>query len=322
MINRTKIKNVVQKSQISRNFYNSYLKSKIYLYFKLLNLENIKDIALDVLGIEFTSICDLKCKWCSLDNSRAKGFMEPKLFKKILDDISQSDIKIKHITLHHAGETLLHPKFREMLEILGEKKKNTPNFPYISLLTNATTLDDNKINAILETNSIDWMRFSIDGGNKKDFEAIRRGAKWENVLSNVNKFLDKNKKTGKNIKTSILCLMTNPSKQVSEEFKKLLEKVDEYRINPPHNWDGSKNLGLKSKSIKGGCWRALKSMAILWDGRVVPCCADLNGRGIIGDLKTQKLYKVYLGKERLEILNKMKNNQRSKIELCKNCSNF
>lgn len=321
-MNEMYIKNIIQKNKFFRNLYNNYLKSKIYVYFKFLDIEKTKDINLDVLGIEFTSICDLNCKWCSLDDSRPKGYMDPELFKKILEKVSQPNAHIKHIPLHHSGETLLHPKFREMLEILSNKRKNTPNFPYVSLLTNATVLDDNKIKAILETDAIDYIRFSIDGGNKKDFENIRRGAKWYKVLYNVNNFLNKNKETGKNIKTAIFSITPNPYKNMSKEFKELVKKVDEYKITLPHNWDGSKDLGLKFEPLKGGCWRALRSMDILWDGRVVPCCIDLNGRGIIGDLKTQTLSEIYHGKERKDILNKMKNKQRDEIELCKNCNNF
>ena len=145
------------------------------------------------LNIEFTSICDLQCKMCALDRSQPKGFMDEKLFEKILNEITASDqLKVENISLWLGGETLLHPKFSRMLEILSFKRNEVKDFPYVTLLTNATSLQGKRADALLGTDAIDCILFSIDGGTKESFESLRRGAKWENVLKNIREFLSKN----------------------------------------------------------------------------------------------------------------------------------
>jgi len=322
-----KLKNFADTSRIGGFLHKIYMREKTNRKFKKLNLNRlrfVKGMNLDTLGIEFTSICDLNCRWCSLDRTKRKGFMRIELLEKLLKEIVKKEHKIKTLALHHAGETTLHPKLKEMLNLIGKYKKEHLNFPKVSLLTNANQLTGEKSKIIIDSNAIDWMRFSVDGGNKKDFEYMRRGAKWERILKNVQNFLNMN--NGK-ISTSIFTILNN-HKKFSKEFLELVKKVDEHKIVFPHNWGGEikfeKNKHKTSTTLTkyelGGCARALHSITILWSGEVVPCCIDLNGKEIIGDLNKKTLLEIYRGEKRINILNKMKKNKRFEIKLCKNCS--
>ncbi len=296
-----------------------------YYYYKF-KLSSKSEAKIRVLNLEFTSCCDLKCKWCILDNSRKKGFMDIKFFEQILGEvINEPRIEVEEIALHNAGEALLHPKFKDMLKVLGEKKQearlNGKKFPYILFLTNAMQLTEDKIKAVLECDAIDFVRFSIDGGTREKFEDIRKGAKWDTVLNNVKNFIKLNKESGKNLRTGIISIIDR-DQELAPEFQELIKEV-EYMPRPPHNWDGSKDLGLTNgfgiKPKKGFCHFIFKNLAILYDGRVVPCCADLNARGVVGDLNKENLYDIYYGEKRLEMIRKMRNGLRHEIELCRNC---
>lgn len=185
MIKHLKLKNMVDTSKPLGYLHRIYMRRKTNKKFKELDLEDIKRLDLNVLGIEFTNVCDLNCIWCPLERKRT-GFMKIELLRKILEEVVKEENKITNIALHHGGETTLHPGFEEMLDLIKEYK--TSNFPKVSLLTNANQLTKEKSKIIIDSNAIDWMRFSIDGGNKEDFEYIRRGAKWERVLENTNNF--------------------------------------------------------------------------------------------------------------------------------------
>ena len=43
-------------------------------------------LTLEWLNLEFASICNLRCKWCSLDHDKPKQFMSRELLAKVLDD--------------------------------------------------------------------------------------------------------------------------------------------------------------------------------------------------------------------------------------------
>ncbi len=319
-----RLKNITDTSRFLGYLHKIYMKRKTGKKFKKLNLNHIKfskGLDLDVLGIEFTNVCDLNCIWCPLDRIR-KGFMKIELLKKILKDVVKKENKIKNIALHHGGETTLHPKLKEMLDLIREYKIKNPNFPKISLLTNANQLTKEKSKAIIDSKVVDWMRFSIDGGNKEDFEHIRKGAKWERVLGNVHNFLNINK----GISTSIFTILKD-KKKFSKEFLKLVSRVDEHKVVFPHEWRGEIkieknkykiNTALSKREV-GGCSRAFGSMDVLWDGRIVPCCTDLNGEGVIGNINENSLLEVFKGRRRIFILDKMKRGRRFEINSCKNC---
>lgn len=175
---------------------------------------------------------------------------------------------------------------------------------------------------ILKSNALDDVSFSIDGGNKKDFEYIRRGAKWEKVLKNANDFIDLKNQLGKEVKVGIRSIFIKKP-NYSHEFRELIEKVDNYWPIKPHDWDGSKkftDLKIKKEPRRSFCNFIFRNLVILWDGRVSPCCSDLNGRGIIGNFKKQSIRQIYFCKARKTMIEKMARGQRQKITLCQNCT--
>ncbi len=335
---KEKAKNVLDnpRNAITKGVSKYYKENKddykyLFLYYsnRINSYLRIFRTRIGVLNIELTSLCNLNCRSCSLDRKR-KDFMDLSFFKKVLDQILSERIKIKEIALFNAGESLLHPRFGEFLKVIEEKKEefrlHGKEFPFVSIVTNSTRLDKWK-HEILTTNALDHIRFSVDGGTKKDFEYNRRGAKWEDVLKKINKFLDENEKT-RRMKTTVYSLISSKAK-VSKEFSDLIKRVDVYVPRTPHNWDGKQELDIKIKEMakkggqfkprKGFCDIILNSVVILSDGRVTPCCVDINAKGVLGDLKEKNFLDIYYGKERQDMLKRMRVNKRQDIDLCKNC---
>ena len=274
------------------------------------------------LNIEFTSVCDLKCKMCSLDRTQPKGFMDVVLFEKILNEINTSNqIEVENISLWLGGETLLHPNLSKMLEVLALKRNEARDFPYVTLLTNANSLHGKTTDVLVNADAIDSILFSIDGGTKESFEALRKGAKWEKILRNIREFLKKNNELGKRIRTGMVSII-DPKTECSDEFLSLKRSVDEFLPRDFHNWDGSIELplGIRARVQKTGlCYPIMRQMAIHWDGRVSPCCIDLNTRGPMGDLRDQTLYTIYHSHQRKSMIHKMLKGLRREIPLCRHC---
>ena len=308
---------------------------KIFRYNKIRKalLRRRYKMALDALHIEFTSSCNLHCLMCPIgvgSEEAKRGFLDVDLFKKIVNYITEArDIRIESIFLWQGGEILLHPKLKEMLYLLGNAKKNCRKPPKICFLTNVALLTKEKAEYILDSDSIDEVYFSIDYGNKKGFEEMRKGAIWEDVIKKANDFIDLKDKKGKKITTGIFCITSLDDKDLvfSNDFLNLVSRIDYFHPRESHNWDGSQaslNLGRyaasDTKPKKGLCGRIESVMAVLANGLVVPCCQDLLGRGVIGDLNKEGLLDVYNGEKRKKMIELLRNNMRDKVELCKNCT--
>ena len=283
------------------------------------------------LNVEFTSCCNLRCRMCITAHGfppERRGFMDLNFFKRLVDLIyDDNNVCIEYFGLWLGGELLLHPKFTEFLFYLGEKRKETKKkVPYVRMLTNATLLQGKKMHSIIDSQAVDEVFFSVDCGKKEDFEYMRTGAKWDEILGNINQFIELNNAQKKRIITGIHSIIRLDEGNYDKEFLNLIKKIDFFHPRMAHNWNGHRELELgryEDNNISrntGLCGGVQVGFCVTWDGLAVPCCGDLMAQCVIGDLNKENLYDIYYGDKRKQLISALKNNRRDMIELCKNCA--
>jgi sulfatase maturation enzyme AslB (radical SAM superfamily) len=282
------------------------------------------------INVEFVNYCDMRCRWCSLDQNQEKSIMRKETLRKLLDNIL-SDIKfssIRTLNLFNGGETLLHPDVMGMLDIIKEyKHKFTEKgrlFPVVSLLTNGMSLNERLAGDLIHTEVVDLIRFSIDGGSKEKYEAIRINARWDIVTKNIKKFIELNQ--GR-VKTGIICIIEyGKAKNVqwmTSEFQEVCGWVDHVELRYPHDWMGDVSVEGYKKTFKNFCYFLIHNLVILPNADVVICCGDLNGtKGVAGNLYENNLYEIYNSAKRKKIINNLLSGRRNQIELCRDCSGY
>ena len=67
------------------------------------------------------------------------------------------------------------------------------------------------------------------------------------------------------------------------------------------------------------CWKMWHSCVITWDGEVVPCCFDKDAKYSMGNAFETDLKDIWYN-ENYHDFRKNLLNSRSKIDICKNCS--
>ena len=116
------------------------------------------------------------------------------------------------------------------------------------------------------------------------------------------------------------------------EFRELFERIDEVSLRHPHNWDGSAELGVDDRDYerhaakmlakKKVCYFLVKDLVVLPEGDVTVCCADLNSRGVIGNVRDSSLREVYFSHKRQLMLHLFENGRKNDIDLCRTCTGF
>ena len=315
-------------------------------------------ISLDWLNIEFSSRCNLRCKWCSLDFDKPSVHMDEALLGKALDELfATGNSAVGEIALHNGGETLLHPRLPSMLAVIAGRRAGRASFPAVSLLTNGVLLNEAKSTVILSSGAIDLLRVSVDGGSVAAFEEIRTPARWSRVRDNIHQFVSLNNAAPRRIKTGVICVVP-PDRPLTidwmeAEFRDVLLAVDSYELRHPHNWDGSRELGLAPKAAPAQaatlqlfgmgrsllrqardviarpvapehpvCKFLLSELVLLPDGRVTVCCADLNARGVIGDLGESSLREIFDSAGRASMIDAFRRGRKSSIPLCRDCAGY
>lgn len=304
-----------------------------YNYYYQWGLQKNTASSLEEINIEFSSECNLRCKFCSLDHLKPKTYIEESTLEHFLKNLitDRRFQNVKRIQLFNAGETLLHPKKIELLALIKTYKEQAIQkglkFPEVHILTNGMLLRERVSKAIIDLDIIDVMRMSLDGGTPEAFETMRERAKWNVFYQNFKDFVTYNTLKNANIKvwtTSII-----PENQsfdlgwMHPEFSELLLLADSYELRRLHSWAGEiDGVTTKNKSYKIGCTLAMNQMVLLPNGDVTVCCSDLNSRGVIGNLLQTNLYEIYASKERRRYLDLLYKNQKNALDLCKDCETF
>ena len=305
-----------------------------WLYYKT-NLIKSKS-SITEINIEFVSYCNLRCTLCSLDHDKPKIRMSEETLKHFFEDfISDPHFRsVKTIHLYNAGEVLLHPRLEAMLDIVKLYKQKAKEkgifFPQIALLTNAIVLNEKNSTTIINSGVLDYIRFSMDGGSKEMFEVMRERAKWDVFVKNITHFCELNNNSARKIPTGIITLVEYKNKLntkwMSEEFKKLLSMVDGYELRYAHNWGGEVEIeelkNKKKKTYKVGCSLLMHQLVLLPNGDITVCCADLNSKGVIGNVLNESLRTIYNKPQRKDMLKKFMQGKKKEIDLCKDCETF
>ena len=67
------------------------------------------------------------------------------------------------------------------------------------------------------------------------------------------------------------------------------------------------------------CSQLWERLTVYWTGEVVPCTADINGRRVVGNLRSQSIKEVWNSDELLSMRNLHRERKFHEIELCARC---
>jgi len=293
------------------------------------------DYPFKLQNLELTNKCPMKCIMCvrTYKMTRSQGFMDIRVFKKIIDEISGLDAPFIHeegFWLHHFGESLLHPEFDKMLRYCYEKgvKAGLSVNPLVMGKKIAKRLIDARPNLLY---------FSLDGHDDESFYKIRGvpnayGKSKENILY----FLEIKKEVGSKIK-AIISMIDFPKNRDSIDkmfdYWRKMEGIDEVYLKPFLVWTGevekikrlvfesSKSSDVDPVEERGGrvkCYYPWSSMSITWDGDVVPCCNDYDKKYVLGNVKDRSLSEIWNG-GKMQQLRKEFLSGNVENPLCKKC---
>ena len=288
-----------------------------------------------ILILDTTNHCNAKCSWChNPDLKYPKGVMSQKLFEKIIRDYAQYKGDIWFATF---GEPFMDKNILNRIEFT----RKFDSIENITILTNALLLSSDNVKRLIDL-KVD-IEISLDEINKDMFETVKQ-IDFDKVIKNILFLLDANQRTGSPIRVIIRMKTLQTEKEVKEaklyqQIKELGAYVDLTPVATSDsiaNWGGNfdksqffknyfpgltlngnyKNYNVKNNAPCSQLWR---NLVVMWDGKVVLCCVDMEGKVVLGDLNKNSILEIWKG-EKIETVRKLfKNRSKSKIPLCKKC---
>ncbi len=172
--------------------------------------------------IETTRGCNLQCQVCGLSHYRVKaGHMSLENFERVLNQLSG----VQEVMLQGLGEPLLNPDFVEIVRAAKTRGLRTDTSTNGTLLTT-------EISAGLIEAGLDLMSVSIDGTTPETYERIRRGARFDPVIKNVQRMAELKQKRGVNHpKLNIGYILTNHNYHQLPDLVNLAADIGVEEIN-------------------------------------------------------------------------------------------
>jgi len=225
------------------------------------------DKKMKLFQLELTNYCNAECSFCNNKiMKRKKGFISLKTVRKVIKLIKN---KQESIDLVHYGESLLHPKFFEIVKLFSDEKIKTGIYTNGKLLTSENI--DKIANSQLAEICISMNYFNP----RKEVEELVKKKKGSITVV----FL----KTPKGFDTKKDALSNDDMLEFIEWAEKIgiRYRIDNYfnpvRINGKY--------GCADKYNNGDCLMRKRKQAIcLWNETLIGCKKDYDSKDPIGKL--------------------------------------
>jgi radical SAM protein with 4Fe4S-binding SPASM domain len=262
---------------------------------------------------------------------RNLGKMSIDTYYNLINDIGKD---IFFILIYHQGEPYINEHFFDFVKIAKEKNI------YVTTSTNGHFFTEGNISRTLES-GLDSMIVSLDGITQESYAKYRIGGHLETVITGVRHIIKERKRRRSripNIALQFLVMKHNepeiPSmKELAKETgadRLLIKNIEVQSLQEAEEWlpeqeqfrryfyDGKKLI------VKGAdkkyCSRPWLSTLINWDGVVVPCCFDKNGKYPLGNINQGEPFrKIWQDKAYVNFRQQLLDDRKS-IDICRNCN--
>ncbi len=239
------------------------------------------------LVLESTNACNANCSMCSREAlSRKTGKMDFPLFKKIVEDARRTNISTFQLSFY--GECLLDAQLAEKIKYIHATIPDA----WVQIVTNGSLLTYENSSGLLEA-GISEIRVSIEGNNKNEYETIRRGLKFDqlvNNLSDLKKLRDAKKSNKTRIVVTGLNLKEFPLDEV--EYKKFWAKyADIVHVRDEHLLNLEKKESFLQKVLP--CDHLFTMLPVHSDGQCTICIYDWYGKAVYNTLANNTIRRVW-----------------------------
>jgi len=281
--------------------------------------------------MELTTRCNSKCSYCPrpqfvkekrLPSNRDLPFS---IYIEFLEKLWKSNVDFSGQFIYGGmGEPTLYPDFEDALDFAKFQFPKSETF----LMTNGITL---KAMASKLIGKLDGLSVSLNTFNRETYRNFNRVDRFNQVVSNIEYFLEK--KGNKKPATRIQILIMDSNRNVYQKFQKhwmpQLNSNDMLTYERFHNFVGQINVEDYSSTTPQTnlkpCLELFESLYVLSNGNLYPCCAGAvadclldHGGLLIGNIR-EDLGEVFNG-VRLERLRELHKRDRQKtISACAGC---
>lgn len=288
---------------------------------------DLKEI--EVLSIEFASVCNLDCAYCFLDRKNGRPhYLDPAIYRKLITEIAGNPAySVRTMEWPISGDFFMNKRWREFLDITRRAMDEHPNFrPWVVLNDNMMLFTPDRIEAVLDSGVVHQIICSLDGRDRESAERMRPGARYETLLAHIHALVDASHARGNKVVieinngTDALCRHV----PIDPIMQAVFDRVDRVRSWTPVKWNDSFTINDDSDGgavpKPGYCQFVTNAVGLSTSGKLIKCCMDLQESTAYADFTASTLEQLWRGPERLAFMEKMGQGKRCELPGCATCS--
>ncbi len=257
------------------------------------------------VDIETASTCNMDCPMCYRRQLKETGQMRPELFRRVVDECAAENVF--SIRLSWRGETLTHPRIKELIAYACER------VPNVSFLTNAFYINEEMAACFIDC-GVSYVAVSFDGIGAI-YEKVRAPANFEENRTRVGRLKRMREERGARKPQIRLCTIWPAVRDDPEAYTRSMGPVSDYMVcNPYINFMGP--MRLKPDFI---CQYPWERLVVGFNGDV-QCCTGWEADDIIlGNAAEQSLRDMWRS-ERMDRIRRLHaEGRRMELGSCARC---
>ncbi len=288
-----------------------------------------------VLTIEPTNLCNLRCPLCTTgagEMERPGGRLSLDTFRRLLDLLGDH---VFFLLIYHQGEPYMNKHFFDFIRLAKQKGI------YVTTSTNGHFFTPANVEKTIES-GLDSMIISVDGVTQESYARYRVGGALGRVIEGTRRLLQARRRSGSRtplVALQFLVMRHNEEeiprmKQLARELgvdRFLVKTIEVRTLAEARTWLPDREafrryevrgdaFVVKGVSKKQNCPRLWLSTLMNWDGSIVPCCFDKNGRYRVGRIHRVEDFRAIWKGEALQAFRRQHLHHRQSIDICRNCN--
>ena len=252
------------------------------------------------INFESSTACNARCTFCPrYDMTRKMGQMSDELFHKIIKEGKEAGVRRYSPFMN--GEPFVFPRIWKWLDYMEKEGVQ------VGLYTNAEYLD---VDRILKYKNIWYISCSINAATKETHKKVMRGPDFDVCVKKTKDLIERAPFFAR--ASFVRCDDNIHEEQAFRDMFPRRAKVCGFA-----NWTGDRDAKVARKGKKIPCNVLLTQMFILWNGDVVPCCMDYDGKMVVGNANKEHIKDLW---DKLNWMRVKHKNNDFNIPICKKCN--
>jgi molybdenum cofactor biosynthesis enzyme MoaA len=254
----------------------------------------------DHVQIQTITGCNADCIFCPNGKTRRKipqgRRMDRDLYRSIVDQ--SIAMGIRRYSVYLMNEPMLDRELPERIAYIAARIKKPQ---YVKVTSHGGLLTEQMAKGLLDS-GLSKLKISVQSLDAETYRRIM-GLPLDKTLKNIDRFLAlKNQGGYKRPKLEIVMV---DSVQTHDEIPRIRQYWQDRNINlyiePVENRADQHNIrdtAVSAQKLKAFAWcrRLMEQVYVLYDGRMLQCCADWEQQSLMGDLTKDRLSDIWHGK--------------------------